>query len=101
MLLANNQHLKESLAEAEVRLARLSTENEVLRYQLIACENLQRQLQEKQSRIIKSWKQSCDQVQEFDFIISEKDRELESLKRELETKSDTYLLPLAYRVLLR
>ena len=41
----------------------------------------------------KSWKQNCDQVQEFDFIISEKDQEFESLKRELETKSATMELP--------
>ena len=41
VLLASNQQLTESLAEAEVRLARLTTENEALRYQLIACENLE------------------------------------------------------------
>ena len=49
VLLGNNQQLTESLAEAEVRLTRLTTENEALRYQLVACENLKQQLQEKQS----------------------------------------------------
>ena len=94
MLVANNQQLTESLAEAEVRLARLTTENEALRYQLVACENLEQQLQEKQSRIKKLWKQNCHQVQQFDCIIGEKDRELESLKKELETKSVTMELPI-------
>ena len=94
VLLANNQQLTESLAEAEVRLARLTTENEALRYQLVACENLEQQLQEKQSRIKRLWKQNCDQVQEFDYIIGEKDRELESLKKELESKSVTMELPI-------
>ena len=51
MLLAKIQQLTESLAEAEVRLARLTTENEALRCQLVACENLEQQLQEKQSQI--------------------------------------------------
>ena len=37
MLLANYQQLIESLAEAEVRLARLTTENEVLRYLPTGC----------------------------------------------------------------
>ena len=60
VLLANNQQLIESLAEAEVRLARLTTENEALRYQLVAYENLEQQLQEKQSQIKKLWKQNCD-----------------------------------------
>ena len=94
MLLANNQQLIESLAEAEVRLARLTTENEALRHQFIAYENLEQQLQEKQRQIKKLWKQNCDQVQEFDYIIGEKDRELESLKKELETKSVTVELPI-------
>ena len=94
VLLANNQQLTESLAEAEVRLARLTTENEALRHQLIAYENLEQQLQERQSQIKKLWKQNCDHVQEFDYIIGEKDRELESLKKELETKSVTMELPI-------
>ena len=94
VLLANNQQLTESLAEAEVRLARLTTENEALRHRLIAYENLEQELQEKQSQIKKLWKQNCDQVQEFDYIIGEKNRELESLKKELETKSVTMELPI-------
>ena len=94
VLLTNNQQLIKSLAEDEVRLARLTTENEALRHQPIAYENLKKQLQEKQSRIKKLWKQNCDQVQEFDYIIGEKDRQLESLKKKLETKSMTMELPI-------
>ena len=39
-------------------------------------------------------KQNCEEVQEFDYINGEKDRELESLKKELETKSVTMELPI-------
>ena len=42
------------------------------------------------------WKQNCDQVQEFDLITYEKDRELESLKKESEAKSVTVELPIQF-----
>ena len=70
----------------------LITENDVLRYQLSACLDLEQQLEEqqleeRQSEIKELWKQNCDQVQEFDLIICERNKELGSLKKELEAKN--------------
>ena len=95
-LLHKNQQLMGSLADVEERMSELITDNEQLKHQLAACpdlENLKQELQQRQSRIKELWKQNCDQVWETDLILWEKERELESLRKQLEARSVMVGLP--------
>ena len=82
-LLATNQQLTATLVEVKERMEGLGVENEQLKHELTVCsdsEALKKELQQGQNRIKELWKKNCEQVKEFDLIIWEKDKELESLK---------------------
>ena len=97
-----NQELKGLLGDAEERLAKLVVENrrlteQLTQQQLTACsdlENLKQELQQGQTRIKELWKKNCDQVREFDLIIWARERELASLRKQLEAGGVTVTLPL-------
>ena len=91
-----NQQLMATLAEVKERMEGLGVENEQLKHEFTVCsdsEALKKELQQGQNRINKLWKKNCEQVKEFDLIIWEKDKELESLKKELKAKSVIGNLP--------
>ena len=109
-LACKNQQLTELLADAEARMAKLTVENQQLTESLagteekmtklvLECEQLKqhssgsevetlkRDLQQTKGRVKELWKDMCEQIREFDYALWEKDNELESLRKQLETKS--------------
>ena len=54
---------------------------------ILAQKSLEKDLQHGKNRIKELWKKNCEQVKEFNLIICEKDKELESLKKELKAKN--------------
>ena len=81
-----NQQLTVTLAEANERMEKLASENEKLQHKLADSEELKQELLQGQNCIKELWKKNCEQAKEFDLIIWEKDKELESLKKQLEGK---------------
>ena len=73
-----------TLAEANERMEKLASENEKLQHKLADSEKLKQELLQGQNHIKELWKKNCEQVKEFDLIIWEKDKGLESLKKQLE-----------------
>ena len=87
-LLVNNQQLMESLTKVEVRLGHVNYWKWCIKVPVFCWSWLEQQLEERQSQIKELWKQNCDlEIQEFDLIICERSKELESLKKELEAKN--------------
>ena len=64
-----------------------------IQHKLADSEKLKQELLQGQNRIKELWKKNCEQVKEFDLIIWEKDKELESLKKQLEAKDVMVELP--------